>query len=195
MKSIWILHEGNAKKTHDNALICLLIEHLSRTNPEVSVDKVEFHGMGKKSSFFDLESYPKLLKDGVATDKISKVFLVVDADYPETDVKYGGFENTQKKLGEIIVELGFQSVCDIYVTCDPAIKTGYLESFLLSTIPDHQKTCIQSFLNCSDFNSKENHKAILNSIYKMAYPNTPYDLLHSHFDELKNKLLSLFARE
>ncbi len=193
MKSIWVLHEGNAKKTHDNALICLLIEHLSQTNPAISLDKVEFHGMGAKSNFFDTASYPKLLKDGVTTDKISNVLLVVDADYIEKDQKYGGFENTQNELDKIIVELGFKSVCDTYVMCDPTTKTGYLESFVLSTIPEHQKNCIQSFLGCSEFKSKENHKAILNSIYKTAYPNTPYDFSHSHFEELKTKLKALFS--
>jgi hypothetical protein len=193
MKSIWILHEGNAKKTHDNALICLLIEHLSQTNPAISLDKVEFHGMGAKSNFFDTASYPKLLKDGVTTDKISNVLLVVDADYVADNATYGGFENTQNELGKTIAALGFKSVCDIYVMCDPTTKTGYLESFLLSTIPVDRKVCIQSFLDCSEFKSKENHKAIWNAIYTTAYPITPYDFSHPHFDELKTKLISLFG--
>ena len=76
--------------------------------------------------------------------------------------------------------------------CDPSTQTGYLESFILSTISTAQKRCIETFLNCSNFNSRENHKAILNQIYKLAYPNAPYDFEHAHFDLLKAELNNLF---
>ncbi|MDX8379355.1 MAG: hypothetical protein R8K48_04820 [Gallionella sp.] len=194
MKSIWILHEGNAKKTHDNALICLLIEHLSKTNSEVCVDKVEFHGMGKKSNFFDPGSYPKQLTGGVDTDSIRKVLLVVDADDANNDARYGGVENTQRALKDLLEGLKLGDV-KTYIMCDPTTQIGYLESLILSTITEKQKNCIQSFLDCSEFKSKENHKAILNSIYKMAYPRTPYNFSHSNFDELKNVLRALFSSE
>ncbi len=78
--------------------------------------------------------------------------------------------------------------------CDPMKKIGYLESLILSTISPEQRACIESFLACSQFESKENHKAILNQIYNMAYPNAPYDFAHSHFDELKTKLRELFEQ-
>ncbi len=80
---------------------------------------------------------------------------------------------------------------EIYIVCDPATEEGYLESLILSTIPDEHKECINSFLNCSNFSSKENHKAILNQIYKMGYPNVPYNFSHPNFDNLKNKLKAL----
>lgn len=76
--------------------------------------------------------------------------------------------------------------------CDPNTKNGTMESLILSTIEAERRVCIENFLICSEFKSKENHKAILNQIYNMAYPNAPYDFSHSHFDELKNKLKWLF---
>jgi hypothetical protein len=77
--------------------------------------------------------------------------------------------------------------------CDPETKVGYLESLILSTIEQEQRNCIQCFLSCSQFESKENHKAILNQIYKLAYPNAPYDFSHSYFNDLKTQLTQLFA--
>jgi hypothetical protein len=186
MKSIVILHEGNEKNTHDNKLIRLLMEDL-----QLDINAVSFFGMGTKSNFFKAENYPEFLTEGV-NKTIEKVLLIVDADDIKNDARYGGYENTQNALNEIIVQLNFQEVSSTYIMCDPTIKTGYLESFILSTIPAQQKTCIERFLECSQFKSKENHKAILNQIYNMAYPNTPYDFKHRHFDELKSKLIQLF---
>ncbi len=88
--------------------------------------------------------------------------------------------------------MSIESISDIYVTCDPNTKEGYLESLILSSIPVEQKDCIEKFLKCNDFKSKENHKAILNQIYNIAYPKAPYDFSHSNFDELKQKLQNLY---
>lgn len=193
MKSIYILHEGNAKKTNDNELIKLLIEHLKIQYLEMKIEKVEFHGMGSKSNFFKPESYPPLLLQGVKTNQIEKVLFVVDADYDNDDNRvYGGFENTTSELNKIIEYLKLQAVSDIYITCDPKTKTGYLESLILSTIPEQQRNCIECFLACSEFKSKEHHKAIFNDIYKHAYPKAPFDFGHENFNELKQKLRNLF---
>jgi len=95
-------------------------------------------------------------------------------------------------LDTIIKQLAFEDISQTYITCDPISKAGYLESFILSTIPEEQRNCIEHFLECSQFKSKENHKAILNKIYNIAYPNAPYDFEHCHFNSLKEKLLHLF---
>lgn len=188
MKNLAILHEGNAKPTHDNHLITQLIQHLN-----LDIQSIEFYPMGRKSNFFKCD-YPayRLLKQKFNDKKLKRLLFVIDADYVENDIKYGGYENTKHKLNQIIKELGFEKISDIFIMCDPILKTGYLESFILSTIPNEQRKCIEDFLNCSEFKSKENHKAILNQIYKIAYPQSPYDFKHSHFDELKEKLKTLF---
>jgi len=85
----------------------------------------------------------------------------------------------------------------IYHVCCVDIFTGYFNSngLILSTIPLKQKECIETFLECSDFKSKENHKAILNQIYKIAYPKSPFDFSHKNFNELKQKLKNLFKED
>jgi len=186
-----ILHEGNAKKTADNRLIKLLISNLN-----LDESRVRFFGIGTKSNFFKLDnrSYNEL-KLEIEERAINKVLFVIDADYQENDSKYGGYNNSKKELEKIIKELELKEISDIYITCDPDNQCGYLESLILSTIPPKQKDCIEDFLECSEFKSKENHKAILNQIYKMGYPNAPYDFSHLNFDELKDKLTKLFEEE
>jgi hypothetical protein len=183
-----ILHEGNSKSTHDNGIIKLLLQEL-----DLDEDKVEFFGFGFKSNFFK-STFVKYenLKLQIEEESIGKILFVVDADYAENDKKYGGLENTNTELEKIIKELGLTDISNIYVTRDPNTQEGYLESLILSSIPEEQKDCIESFLKCSNFKSKENHKSILNQIYKIAYPNAPYDFSHKNFDELKQKLKNLF---
>jgi len=188
MVKVAILHEGNSRKTHDNELLKLLLEEL-----KLEINKVRFIGMGSKSNFFKIDNtnYKQLLQN-IELEEISKVLFIIDADYEENDNTYGGYENTKNELEKIIEKLNIKSNADIFITCDPNDKCGYLESLILSTIPKEQKECIETFLDCSDFKSKENHKAILNQIYKIAYPNAPFDFSHSNFDELKLKLKNLF---
>jgi len=188
MVKVAILHEGNVKKTYDNELLKLLIKNLG-----LDIDRVEFFGFGAKSNFFksDNKKY-KRLRVQIEEEAIGKVLFVVDADYEVNDKKYGGFGNTELELKKIVETLDIANLADIYVTCDPQTKDGYLESLILSSIPEKQKECIETFLDCSEFKSKENDKSILNEIYKKAYPDAPYDFSHENFDELKEKLKNLF---
>jgi hypothetical protein len=184
-----ILHEGNSQNTNDNNLLKLLIETLN-----LDLKNINFIGMGTKSNFFKEhnENY-KLLKNEIEREEVGKVLFVVDADYEANDNVYGGYQNTQKKLNETIAKLGLENISDTYITCNPITQDGYLESLILSSIPEKQKECIETFLVCSEFKSKENHKAILNQIYKIAYPDKPFNFAHSHFNDLKTKLTHLFA--
>jgi hypothetical protein len=126
-------------------------------------------------------------------ERTEKILFVIDADDVINDAIYGGYENTEKALNGLISQLDFQDISSTHIMCDPITKTGYLESFILSTIPEQQRNCIERFLDCSQFKSKENHKAILNQIYNIAYPNAPYNFAHPHFEELKTKLRELFS--
>lgn len=185
---IAILHEGNAKKTNDNELLKLLISELN-----LNIEQVIFFGLGTKSNFFNANNREyKILLQKIEERTIERVLFVVDADYENNDSKYGGYKNTKEELEKVIKLLNLKKQSDIYITCDPREKCGYLESLILSTIPEKQKECIETFLECSDFKSKENHKAILNQIYKTAYPKAPFDFSHANFDELKEKLKNLF---
>jgi len=188
MVKVAILHEGNSNKTNDNELLKLLLKNLN-----LDENKVEFFGFGAKSNFYKVDNVKyERLRLQIEEESISKVLFVLDADYEENDNKCGGAEKTKAELEKIISELSLSGLSDIYVTCNPNTKDGYLESLILSSIPKKQKECIEIFLNCSEFKSKDNHKSILNQIYKIAYPNAPYDFSHKNFDELKQKLQNLF---
>ncbi len=185
---IAILHEGSAKKTADNELLKLLIKELN-----LNLELVEFFGMGGKDNFFKIDNTNyKLLLDKIREETISKVFFVLDADYVKDNSKYGGYENSKKGIERVIKELGIENISDFYIVCNPEIGEGYLESFILSTIPKKHRQCIKNFLDCSNFKSKDNDKAILRSIYKVGYPNDPFNFSHPNFDELKSKLIKLF---
>jgi hypothetical protein len=191
MVKVAIFHEGNAKKTHDNELLKLLLEKL-----KLPLEEVKFVGMGGKSNFFkkDNDNYQELLLD-IKRKAVVNVLFIVDADYVENDSTYGGIDNTKIELEKIIKELELEEQSDFYITCDPIEQCGYLESLILSSISKEQKECIENFLECSDFKSKENHKAILNQIYKTAYPKAPFDFSHENFNELKQKLKNLFKEQ
>ncbi|MBJ6611414.1 MAG: hypothetical protein JG718_13725 [Candidatus Thiothrix moscowensis] len=184
-----ILHEGHPGKSEDNWLLKNLISELG-----LSESQFEFYGVRGKSNFYKSEMWfytelQELVQDG----QINKLLFVMDADYTKNDQSCGGYANTLKSWQEVTAILGFEQISSLYITCDPRTQEGYLESLLLSTLDDEKVACIQAFLDCSDFTSKENHKAILNQIYKIAYPQAPFDLKHPHFDELKTKLRELVA--
>ncbi len=188
MVKVAILHEGKSNKSHDNELLKLLIQELA-----LPLDEVKFIGLGTKSNFFKKgnDNYKELLLD-IKRKSINKILFVVDADYKKNDSTYGGFDNTLKEIIKTRKELNIYENSDLYISCNFETKDGYLESLILSSIPKEQKECIEDFLGCSDFKSKENHKAILNQIYKSAYPKAPYNFTSKKFDILKLKLKTLF---
>lgn len=183
--SIAILHEGNKI---DKEFFNTLISHLSLDKSEVS-----YYPFGTKSNFYkgQHKQYKDLIKE-VNSERINKILFILDADDEKDDRVYGGYENTSNKLKEIIKNLDIKDISDFYITKKPNECYGNLESLILSTITKKQSDCIKTFLGCSSFKSKENSKAILNQIYKLAYPTTPYDLEHKNFNELKEKLIYLF---
>ena len=189
MVKIAIVHEGQASKSHDNWLLKELISILDL--PKI----FEFFGVGYKSNFFNVSAdiYQRLIPQIKEAEQFNKVFFVIDADYGVSDHKYGGSENVKREWQLVMQVLGIENISSLYVTCDPTTQEGYLESLLLATLDESKTACIQQFLSCSEFASKENHKAILNQIYRIAYPNAPFDLQHPFFDELKNKLRNLVS--
>jgi hypothetical protein len=172
-----ILHEG---KSIDKSFFQLLLDDL-----KLNTTPVNFYGMGTKSNFFNKEfaQYQDLSLE-IERENIDKVLFIIDADE--------SFEQTEAKLLTIIDELQIKEISHYYIACDPITRKGYLESLILSSLSEEQKTCINDFLTCSDFKSKTHDKSIFNIIYKNAYPNAPFDFSHSNFAPLKEKLINLF---
>jgi len=179
MKSL-ILCEGK----NDKDFLINLINHLS-----IDIFLIDIEMMKNKSNFFKIENY-KTIKQKINL-LYKKVLFIIDADYVENDKIYGGYSNTKIEIEKIINELNISNKTDIYIMCNPSTNNGYLESFLLSTIKEEQKKCINDFIECSNYKNRENHKAIINQIYKIGYPDETFDFTHSNFDDLKNKLFNL----
>lgn len=175
-----ILHEG----TEDLALVKQLASSLEYDFD----DLVQPFKIGKKSNFFKTNNtdYSELVQL-VATDQIEKVLFILDADDPDDDRVYGGYENTQRELEKIIEELHWGDISQIFICCNPETQLGNVEELLLATLDDDKKACIEHFLECSDFASG-NAKAVLNGIYRKGYPRAPYNYDHEYFDDLKEKL-------
>jgi len=185
-----ILHEG---KSIDKDFFKLLYISLGITEEALDA-RVNFIGMGNKSNFFkvDNKNYT-LLQQELKSQRVEKVLFILDSDY-EGDKNHDGYDNTLREIQSIQKKLNIEDVSDTFIAYDmnSETKEGYLESLILSTLSKKEKKCIESFLECSDFKSKENHKAILNQIYKTAYPKAPFDFSHENFNEVKQKLQTLF---
>lgn len=182
-----ILHEGST----DKELITKLLEHL-----ELNPKNIHFVKLSSKSNFFKTEHKEySILKQFIDAGQIGKILFLIDSDCKENDVKYRGFENTESQLKQVIEELGFQDIASFYIVYDPdtKIKTGYLESLILASLPEQKRECIKRFVECSEMNSKKIHKRIINHLYTIAYPDPPYNFGHPHFDDLKAELKNLFA--
>jgi hypothetical protein len=178
VKKSLIICEG----PNDRDFLEQLLKHLEIQNIDI-----QFLGRDakNKSSIFKREKY------GTVSQELGSVYknllIIFDADYLKNDAKYGGYENSEREIQELISELDLKNT-DYYIVCNPDTKDGYLESLILSTTPEDQQECIGKFLECSKFESKDSAKAIWNKIYKLGYPNSPYDFSHKNFDELKNQL-------
>ena len=166
---------------NDRDFLKRLLEHLKIANIEIQI-------FNNKSSIFKREKYENISQELGTIYK--NLLIVFDSDFEKDNDKYGGFENSKREIETLISDLNLENA-DYYIVCDPETKNGYLESLILSTIPEDKKECIENFLYCSNFKDKEKDKAIWNQIYKLGYPNSPYDFAHKNFDDLKNKLEKL----
>ena len=184
-----ICHEGHTNKSLDNEIIKLLLQDLN-----LDVNRVEFYGFGSKSNFYkkDYKVY-KNLQMAIQEQEIEKILFVLDADNEVDDYFFGGYGKTVNGLRSVLSDMRLDNVSDFYISRNPNTHTGNIESLLLSTIPQEQKECIDTFLQCSEFGAKGNDKALLQQIYKLAYPHTPYNFKHENFNELKEKLQNLFV--
>jgi hypothetical protein len=172
----------------DRDFLEALIKHLGFNSKEVS-----FYVLRSKSDFFKHNDRRyRDVRMEIDGGTIDKLLFMIDADYAEKDVRYGGCENTKNALENVIKTLGFEAISSVYIMCDPDSKTGYLESLILSTLPEAQRGCIARFLECSQFKDKEDHKAIINQIYNTAYPDRPYNFGHPHFGVLIAELKKLW---
>lgn len=188
MSKVAILCEGST----DIQFLKQFIEYLGLKKNDVIP-----YIMDGKNNFFNLSCKKycqryRDLQEEIESGQIEKVLFVLDADHIKDDKEFGGFDNTKKRLEKLIDDLGLKGVSDFYIMCDPDNKTGSLESLVLSTIDDpKEKQCITNLLNCPKI-TPEDHKSLVAKIFYLFYPTNPYNFDHKNFDELKEKLKTLF---
>lgn len=149
--------------------------------------------MGNKSTIFkENDDRYKTLLTLIQAQKVEKILFIVDADYKKDNSIYGGYNNTKSALESLIKNLNIKDISDFYISCNPFSKDGYLESLLLSTVDENLKKCYDEFLDCIEFEEKNNHKYIMEQLHKITSPKKPYDLTHNNFMEFRDKLSLLF---
>ena len=190
--SFAIVCEGRGDKKRLQEIFAFLEQEKLIEND--SLAQCTFYEMNGKSNLLnqDYKDYKTLKEDVHILNEFEKVFFLIDADSKINDKKYGGFENTQKELVQLISDLEFEAISDYFICCDPSTKEGYLESLLLSTVPDDIKKCYKDFIDCAKLNTKENHKTTMEQLHRLTKPNQPYDFSHPNFKELNDKLIALF---
>jgi len=142
---------------------------------------------GKDNIFQLTHTHYDRLEKEILAKKIKALLIVCDADDPKDSCPIRGYDVTQNRLDNLITDLAFPLSVSTHIFCDED-RLGFLESFLLSVLDAPQKKCIANFKDCYQYNLTD--KWIFNSFYKQK--EHPFDYGHSRFDELKEKIQSLF---
>jgi len=155
---------------------------------QLDKDKVIYKNFEGKDNLFNItHRHYNELEESIKEERISKILIIADADNPKDPNQNRGFDATELKLKETINSLDFNIPIDYYIMCD-SNKEGYLESFLLSVLDKTQIECIDKFKECFDYELSD--KWVYNSFYK--HNKHPFDFNHENFNEVKQKLQTLF---
>ncbi len=154
---------------------------------EFDMNTIDIQIMGNKSNLLKSDSYSNI-KQKVEAGQYSKVLFVFDADFIDNDAKCGGYKNSENCIKNLIVALDFADISKYYIMCNSITTDGNLEHLILSTIEEKKTICITTFLDCiNDMKTNDNKKIIMSS-YQEIFKESPYNLDHNNFDELKDLL-------
>lgn len=168
-----LIHEGKTDKEFFTDL-------LRAYNLPYTEDRIKYINFESINNIFQVGySYYDDLENEIKIGKISKLLIVIDADFK--------YDKHLSRLEDTIKNLDFDIPIDFYIMCNEN-NEGNLESFLLSILDEEQKECFKKFIKCYQYDLSD--KKIYNIFYKdMKHP---FDYNHSNFDELKQKLKNLF---
>jgi hypothetical protein len=158
---------------------------------ELDKKKIDIQKVSGKSNFFKENSYVTI-KQKIDKGLYSKVLFIVDADYVDNDSTYGGFKNSTNELVNIIRTLDIEEKSKIFIACDPLTQEGNLEHLVLSTLEQEERDCILELLKCVLEMDVHSDKKIVLSSYEAIFKESPYNLPHNNFDELRDLLLWVY---
>jgi len=158
---------------------------------ELDMKKIEIQKVSGKSNFFKERTY-LTIRQKITRGLYSKVLFIVDADYVANDGTYGGFENSKKELLKVIKNLNIEERSKIFIACDSSTREGNLEHLVLSTLEQEERDCILKLLKCVLKMDVHSDKKIVLSSYEAIFKESPYNLPHTNFDELRESLLWVY---
>ncbi|CAB5494569.1 hypothetical protein [Bathymodiolus thermophilus thioautotrophic gill symbiont] len=170
----------------DKKFIIQLLQHLEE-NGELNA-KPEYakyiEVTNGKSDLLKSETHLGATQE-ITAGKIKKILFVFDADFI-ADNKCNGLENSQKCIEDLIQKLGWN------ITTDYHIFDKNLDDFILKTLDN--KADFEACEQCFELKKLNKNRKILTCIYQKLYPTKPYDFSHPNFNELKQKLITLFKK-
>ena len=153
--------------------------------------KIDIQKVSGKSNFFKEITY-STIRQKINRGLYSKVLFVVDSDYVANDGTYGGFENSTNELLKVIKILNIEEKSKIFIACNPLTREGNLEHLVLSTLKDNERGCILELLDCVLKMDVHSDKKIVLSSYEAIFKESPYNLPHKNFDELRELLFWVY---
>ena len=157
---------------------------------ELDMKKIDIQKVSGKSNFFKEITY-SIIRQKIDGGLYSKILFVVDSDYIDNDRTYGGFENSNNELLKIIKKINIEDKSKVFIACDPITTEGNLEHLVLSTLEKKARECILKLLECVLKMNVHSDKKIVLSSYEAIFKESPYNLPHKNFDELRELLLWL----
>jgi hypothetical protein len=138
--------------------------------------------MGNKSKLLNVDSY--IDKSPIIKKKGKKVLFLFDCDLDTDDKKCGGIEKSEECFTKLKNELDWNIPIDYY------IFNRNLDYFIAETI--EKEHCLLQIERCLDLNVLKPNRKPLAALYGIMYPKAPYNLEHTNFDVLREKLINLF---
>jgi len=158
---------------------------------EFDMKKLDIQKVSGKSNFFKAITY-STIRQKIDRGLYSKVLFVIDSDYLKNDSTYGGFQNSTDEIGKIIKTLNIEEKSKNFIACDPLTQEGNLEHLVLSTLEQEERDCILKLLDCVLEMDVHSDKKIVLSSYEAIFKESPYNLPHGNFDELRELLLWVY---
>jgi hypothetical protein len=179
-----ILVEG----ADDIRFIKIFLEFLECDKKYINVKQ-----LNNKSNFFKIETYrDKHILEDLKDENYNKLILIFDADFLDTNVKYGGFINSEREIQNMIIdirkEIDFDFDIDYHIMCDPLTTDGNLEHLIISTLPTEKQQCVNALLECIKPYKNQGNKKIVLSSYKTIFEEPNYNFSHKNFETLRKKL-------
>ena len=181
-----IIVEGDDDK---NFFIAFLNHLVKNKELEKRDYKSFFRVTGGKSKLLNSNHKEyKNLTPQIEAGKIKKLLFIFDCDFEKDDKNSNGMDNSKKCFDDFLSKFNWK------IEVESHIFNKNLDYFLMKTIKN--KACYKEFsdlVECLKINSIKKNKKPMANLYRDLYPYPEFDFENENFDELKSKLIKLFA--